>query len=175
MPTLRLRNFRPIRLTYIKFQKWRTPWPEKNSIRRADTKPIMARRPFQLSAWEVKPQAQPLRSLGELMTFVEVFIDLTPNFAISLIEESEKFSVDSVWESRNTSPVSIDVSGVSDTSCLEPLWDCCAQSKVSGSTYEICAEPGSQRVGDWILNLRWVRLLNSWLLAAQYGSKLWTC
>lgn len=39
-------------------QKCKKPWPEKSSTSTAAKKPIIAKRPFQISACGVKPQRQ---------------------------------------------------------------------------------------------------------------------
>nr|AAA22045.1 ORF1 [Nostoc sp. PCC 7120 = FACHB-418] len=61
-------------------QKCRKPWPENSSINVAAKKPIIARRPFQISAWGVKPQRQELRSsTTEAEIFVVSVMGGTPN------------------------------------------------------------------------------------------------
>ena len=70
---------------YRRPQKCRTPWFVNNSVSSAATKPIMARRPFQFSAWGVKPDFQALRSAGSVIGGVGAFCMVTDQLPDDLV------------------------------------------------------------------------------------------
>ena len=70
---------------YKRPQKCRTPWFDNSSVSSAATKPIMARRPFQFSAWGVKPDFQALRSAGSVIGGVGAFCMVTDQLPDDLV------------------------------------------------------------------------------------------